>query len=88
MLKAPRTSSWRMPEPPCSTSGMPVASASLRQVLQVEAGLHLLLVARALETAPWMLPMATESQSQPVSRTKRAASSGSVKPLPEANSSS
>ena len=42
----------------------------------------------AADIAPCMLPTATESQSTPVSRTKRAASSGSVNPRPVANSSS
>ena len=42
----------------------------------------------AFDIAPWTLPTATESQSTPVSSTKRFASPGSVKPFPEAKSSS
>ena len=77
-------SSCLMPEPPWRTSGMPVTSASFCRCGRERRASSFFWSLVASPTAPWMLPMATESQSQEDSATKRSASSTRVKPLPEA----
>jgi len=57
-------------------------------MLQVQAGSNLFLVFEAFRNGTMNIPDRTESQSQPVSATKRRASSTLVKPFPEANNSS